>query len=142
MSKVLVAVLTNGKPEKLDRCLKSVNSNSSPHERIVVINITDTESSSLATQISFDNGYAVAKGKCDDDPVKGKMSVLRYFHATTADYLFYVNADDYNSHNSIASFYKKDDVEAEFKNRPNIDIENIPSLDGDFLNMYEFFEHL
>lgn len=107
MAKVLVAILTNGKPEKLERCLKSVNSNSSPHERIVVINTTDIDFSSLATQISFDNGFPVTKTKSNGTPGKGKNSVLRYFLASDADYLLQIDGDDYISETCIARLHEE-----------------------------------
>ena len=107
MAKVLVAILTNGKPEKLERCLKSVNSNSSPHERIVVINTTDADFSSLATQLSFDNGFPVTKTKSNGTPGKGKNSVLRYFLASDADYLLQIDGDDYISETCIARLHEE-----------------------------------
>ncbi|WP_287009381.1 glycosyltransferase family A protein [Alteromonas sp.] len=107
MTKVLVAILTNGKPEKLKRCLESVNSNLSPHERIVVINTTDADYSSLASQISFDHGFPVTKTKSNGTPGKGKNSVLRYFLASDADYLLQIDGDDYISETCIARLHEE-----------------------------------
>ena len=107
MAKVLVAILTNGKPEKLKRCLESVNSNLSPHERIVVINTTDADYSSLATQISFDHRFPVIKTKSNGTPGMGKNSVLRYFLATDADYLLQIDGDDYISETCIARLHEE-----------------------------------
>ena len=102
MAKVLVAILTAGKPEKLKRCLQSVKSNSSPHERVVVVNTQDDEYFSLACQISFDHGFDVVRSESNGTPGKGKNSVLRYFLTTDADYLFQIDGDDYISESCIS----------------------------------------
>ena len=55
MTKILVAILTSGKPEKLERCIQSVKSNSSPHEQVVICNTFDENYVSLVSQICYDN---------------------------------------------------------------------------------------
>lgn len=105
MTKLLVAVLTSGKPEKLARCLKSVNSNSSPHERIVVINTTDNDYISQATQISFDHGFPVRVTESNGTPGRGKNSVLEHFLSTDADWLMQIDGDDYISDGCISRLH-------------------------------------
>ena len=105
MTKLLVAVLTSGKPEKLARCLKSVNSNSSPHERIVIINTTDNEYISQATQISFDHGFPVRVTESNGTPGRGKNSVLEHFLSTDADWLMQIDGDDYISDGCISRLH-------------------------------------
>jgi len=105
MTKLLVAVLTSGKPEKLERCLRSVNSNSSPHERIVVINTTDSDFTSQATRIAFDHGFSVRVTESNGTPGRGKNSVLEHFLGTDADWLMQVDGDDYISDGAIARLH-------------------------------------
>lgn len=107
MAKVLVAILTNGKPEKLVRCLQSVNSNSSPHERIVVINTQDGDYLSQATQLSFDHGFPVKVTESNGTPGFGKNSVLKTFLETDADYLLQIDGDDYISDNCVARLHEE-----------------------------------
>lgn len=94
-NKILFAVLTSGKPEKFKRCLQSVNSNSSPHERVVVINTTDNDFASLAKTIAFDQGFPVTITESNGTPGHGKNSVLDYFRKTDHDYLVLIDGDDY-----------------------------------------------
>lgn len=105
MTKLLVAVLTSGKPEKLARCLQSVNSNSSPHERIVVINTTDPDYTSQATRIAFDHGFPVRVTESNGTPGRGKNSVIEHFMGTDADWLMQVDGDDYITDGAIARLY-------------------------------------
>ncbi len=107
MAKVLVAILTNGKPEKLVRCLQSVNSNSSPHERIVVINTQDGYYLSQATQLSFDHGFPVKVTESNGTPGFGKNSVLKTFLETDADYLLQIDGDDYISDTCVARLHEE-----------------------------------
>lgn len=103
--KILVAVLTSGKPEKLERCLRSVNSNSSPHERIVVINTTDAAYTSQATQIAFDHGFPVHISKSNGLPGMGKNSVLDYFLKSDSDWLLPIDGDDFISDGCLSRLY-------------------------------------
>ena len=105
MTKLLVAVLTSGKPEKLARCLKSVNSNSSPHERIVVINTTDNDYTSQATQIAFEHGFPVRVTESNGTPGRGKNSVLEHFLSTDADWLMQIDGDDYISDGCLSRIH-------------------------------------
>ena len=102
MNKILVAVLTSGEPEKLERCLQSVNSNSSPHERVVVINTTNTDYTSLATEIAFEYGFPVHVSDSNGTPARGKNSVLEYFRKTDNDWVFQIDGDDYISDGCIS----------------------------------------
>ena len=110
MTKLLVAVLTSGKPEKLERCLRSVNSNSSPHERIVVINTTNAAYISQATQIAFDHGFPVRVTESNGTPGRGKNSVMKHFIGTDADWLMQVDGDDYISDGAIARLHYEIDT--------------------------------
>lgn len=105
MTKILVAVLTSGKPEKLDRCLRSVKSNSSPHERIVVINTTNPDYTSLATEIALKHGFPVTVTESNGTPGRGKNSVLKHFLMTDADWLMQIDGDDYISPNCISKLH-------------------------------------
>jgi len=105
MTKLLVAVLTSGKPEKLERCLRSVNSNSSPHERIVVINTTDNDYTSQATQIAFEHGFPVRVTESNGTPGRGKNTVLQHFLGTDSDWLMQVDGDDYITDGAIARLH-------------------------------------
>ncbi len=105
MTKLLVAVLTSGEPEKLDRCLRSVNSNSSPHERIVVINTTDPDYPSLATEIALEHGWPVHISESNGTPARGKNSVLDHFRKTDSDWLFQIDGDDYISDGCLARLH-------------------------------------
>ena len=92
---ILFAVLTSDKPEKLKRCLQSVNSNSSPHERIVVINTTDNDFASLASSISTEYEFPFHISESNGTPGLGKNSVLDYFQESDHDYLVLIDGDDY-----------------------------------------------
>lgn len=103
--KILVAILTSGKPEKLERCLRSVNSNSSPHERIVVINTTDPEFTSLATKIALEHKFPVHISESNGMPGKGKNSVLDYFRRSDSDWLLPIDGDDFISDSCLSKLY-------------------------------------
>ena len=105
MTKILVAILTSGKPEKLGRCIQSVTNNSSLFERIVICNSNDENFINLASQISYDNNINFRTSVSNGTPGKGKNSVLDYFLTTDCDWLFQIDGDDYISEGCIARLY-------------------------------------
>jgi len=92
---LLVGILTSGKPEKLERCLQSVNYNSSPHKQIVICNTQNSDYVSQAFNLSKKYGFDFLETESNGTPGKGKNSLLDYFVSTDCEYLFPVDADDY-----------------------------------------------
>ena len=84
-----------------------MNSNSSPHERIVVINTQDSDYLSQATQLSFDHGFPVKITESNGTPGFGKNSVLKTFLETDADYLLQIDGDDYISDTCVARLHEE-----------------------------------
>lgn len=101
MVKLLVAVLTNEKPEELERCLQSVNSNSSPQERVVICNTQDTAFVPQAHALASEYGFDFRQTESNGNPGKGKNSLLKYFSETECDYVFPIDGDDYITPNAI-----------------------------------------
>lgn len=102
MTKILVAILTSGKPDKLERCIQSVTNNSSLFERIVICNSNDENFINLASQISYDNNINFRTSVSNGTPGKGKNSVIEYFLKTDCDWLFQIDGDDYITENAIS----------------------------------------
>lgn len=107
MTKILVAILTSGKPEKLERCIQSVNSNSSPHEQIVICNSNDENYISLASQICYDNNINFKTTLSNGTPGKGKNSVIKHFLQSNCDWLFQIDGDDFITENAIKILHEK-----------------------------------
>jgi glycosyltransferase involved in cell wall biosynthesis len=102
MNNILVAILTSGKPEKLERCIQSVQQNSSLFDKVVVCNSNDENFISLASQICYDNNIKCVNTRSNDTPGRGKNSVIDYFLKTENDWLFQVDGDDYITKNAIS----------------------------------------
>jgi hypothetical protein len=105
MTKILVAILTSGKPEKLERCIQSVTNNSSLFERIVICNSNDENFINLASQISYDNNINFKTSISNGTPGKGKNSVIKHFLKSDCDWLFQIDGDDYITEKSIEILY-------------------------------------
>lgn len=101
MTKILVAILTSGKPDKLERCIQSVKHNSSSHDTIVVCNSNDENFINLASQICYDNDIRCINTRSNDTPGRGKNSVIKHFLTTDNEWLFQIDGDDYITENAL-----------------------------------------
>ena len=104
MKNLLVAVLTDRYPEKLERCLLSIdNQNADVGSRIVVCNTLDSGYIPMASQVAKKYGWDFIVTESNGACSKGKNSVLDYFAAKTDyKYLTQIDGDDYFEPGSLA----------------------------------------
>ena len=106
MKNLLVGVLTDRYPEKLERCLKSIDSQGTTVGRVVVCNTLDTSYIPIAKRIAEQYGWEFVVTESNGTCSKGKNSVLDYFSSTDYDYLTLIDGDDYFEPNSISILEK------------------------------------
>lgn len=95
----LVAILTSRDIKKLERCIDSVQAQSS--DIVVIINSLDDKFQNLAKLLSDRKGIKSIITESNGKPGKGKNSVLEYFLSTNYEYLIPVEGDDYLLPNAI-----------------------------------------
>ena len=101
---ILVAILTNRFPDKLERCIDSVKSQTS--NIVVVCNTLDVDFIPRARYIAESNDISFVITESNGTPAKGKNSVLNYFTRTDYEYLFIVDGDDFLGNNAISKLSK------------------------------------
>ena len=101
---ILVAILANRFPDKLDRCINSVKPQTS--DIIVVCNTLDECFVTEAREIASKHGVTFVVTESNGTPAKGKNSVLSLFEATEYDFLFIVDGDDFLGDNAIFKLSK------------------------------------
>jgi cellulose synthase/poly-beta-1,6-N-acetylglucosamine synthase-like glycosyltransferase len=102
MLNLLVGVLTDRYPKKLERCLKSIDGQGTTVGRVVVCNTLDLEHIPLASAIAEKYGWKFIVTESNGTCSKGKNSVLDYFATTDYDYLTLIDGDDYVEPNSLS----------------------------------------
>ena len=101
MRNLLVGVLTDRYPEKLERCLVSIDSQQTDVGRIVVCNTLNVDYVPVAKAIAEKHGWKFIVTESDGTSSKGKNSVLDYFASTEYDYLTLIDGDDYYEPESL-----------------------------------------
>lgn len=101
MKNLLVSVLTDRYPEKLERCLVSIDSQKTDVGRIVVCNTLNSDYVSVAQAIATKYGWQFIVTESNGTSSKGKNSVLDYFATTEYDYLTLIDGDDYYEPESL-----------------------------------------
>ena len=102
MINLLVGVLTDRYPEKLERCLKSIDGQGTNVGRVVVCNTLDLDHIPLSKAIVEQYGWTFVVTESNGTCSKGKNSVLDYFATTDYDYLTLIDGDDYFEPKSLS----------------------------------------
>jgi len=103
MTSVLTAVLTSEDPQKLDRCLKSLNDQT---HILVVCNTTDEKYPKEAEKIASKYSTKFIQTESNGKLGKGKNSVLEHFSRTDMDFLFLVDGDDFVYPHALETVHK------------------------------------
>jgi hypothetical protein len=93
--KTLVAILTSGKLEKLQRCIDSVLLQAAPSDVVVIINTLNENYENLASGLVMKNGIKSVITDCNGKPGKGKNALINYFLSTDATHIIPIDGDDY-----------------------------------------------
>lgn len=92
--KILIAILTSGKLEKLERCLSSILSQVNKRDVVIIINTLNDEYASdamlLANSLEIKSVITTSNGK----PGKGKNELIQYFLSTDFTHVIPVDGDD------------------------------------------------
>ena len=102
--RILVAILTNRFPDKLERCIDSVKKQTS--DVVVVCNTLDRDFIPQSRYIAQSSDVTFVVTESNGTPAKGKNSVLDYFAKTDYDYLFIVDGDDSLNKDAIGTLHK------------------------------------
>jgi hypothetical protein len=102
--RILVAILTNRFPDKLERCIDSVKKQTS--DVVVVCNTLDRDFIPQSRYIAESSDVTFVVTESNGTPAKGKNSVLDYFAKTDYDYLFIVDGDDFLNKDAIGTLQK------------------------------------
>lgn len=93
--KTLVAILTSGKLEKLQRCIDSVLLQVEHSDVVVIINTLDKPYENLASLLAAENGIKSVITESNGKPGKGKNSLISYFLSTDFTHVIPVDGDDF-----------------------------------------------
>lgn len=99
---LLVAVLTDRSPDKLERCLKSIDDQNQTVGRVVICNTLDPLHAPLAQEVAERHGWKFIVTESNGTCSRGKNSVLEYFLETDYDHLTLIDGDDYHEPGSLA----------------------------------------
>ena len=102
MLKLLVGVLTDRYPKKLERCLNSIDVQGFNVGKVVVCNTLNNDYIPVAKKIAEQRGWKFVVTESNGTCSKGKNSVLDYFATTDYDYLTLIDGDDYFEPNSLS----------------------------------------
>ena len=93
--KTLVAILTSGKLEKLQRCIDSALLQVEHSDVVVIINTLDKQYENLASLLAAENGIKSVITESNGKPGKGKNSLINYFLSTDFTHVIPVDGDDF-----------------------------------------------
>jgi hypothetical protein len=93
--KTLVAILTSGKLEKLQRCIDSALLQVTSSEIVVIINTLDEQYENLASALVEKNGLKYVITESNGSPGKGKNALIKYFLSTDSTHVIPIDGDDY-----------------------------------------------
>ena len=102
MKNLLVGILTDRYPEKLERCIQSIDCQKRNVGKVVVCNTLNTDYIPVAKEIAEKYGWTFVVTESNGTCSKGKNSVLDYFATTDYDYLTLIDGDDYFEPKSLS----------------------------------------
>lgn len=102
MKNLLVCVLTDRYPDKLERCIQSVDVQKSDAGKIVICNTLNLDYIPVAKSIAEKYGWPFLVTESHGTCAKGKNTVLDYFATTEYEYLTIIDGDDYFEPNGIS----------------------------------------
>jgi glycosyltransferase involved in cell wall biosynthesis len=102
MINLLVGVLTDRYPEKLERCLRSIDEQDTGVGRVVICNTLDLDHIPSAKKIAEKHGWLFVVTESNGTCSKGKNSALDYFASTEYDYFTLIDGDDYFEPTSLS----------------------------------------
>lgn len=111
MSKLLVAILTSEKLEKLERCIQSVIDQTDKSNVVVIVNTLDDRYANLATYLADSYGIKSVITNSIGKPGRGKNELVRYFLTTDYTHVIPVDGDDMllpNALEKLTSFSTSD----------------------------------
>lgn len=101
MINLLVGILTDRYPEKLERCIRSIDEQNIDVGKVVICNTLNLDYIPLAKEIAEKHGWTFVVTESNGTCSKGKNSVLDYFAETDYDYLTLIDGDDYFEPDSL-----------------------------------------
>lgn len=99
---LLVAILTDRYPEKLERAILSIENQKKDVGRVVICNTLDMDYIPIARHIADRYGWRFIITESDGTCSKGKNTVLDYFKKSGYDYLSLIDGDDYYEPDSLS----------------------------------------
>jgi GT2 family glycosyltransferase len=93
--KTLVAILTSGQLEKLQRCIDSALLQAMPSDVVVIINTINSQYENLASLLAEKNGINYVITESNGSPGKGKNALVNYFLSTDYTHVIPIDGDDY-----------------------------------------------
>lgn len=106
MKNLLVCVLTDRYPEKLERCIVSIDNQKTDVGRIVVCNTLNPDYIPIAESIAIKHGWEFIVTESNGTEARGKNSVLDHFATTEYDYLALIDGDDYYEPKSLSILHR------------------------------------
>lgn len=92
--KTLIAILTSGKLEKLQRCIDSALLQAEHSDVVVIINTLDDQYEKLASLLAEKNGVKSVITESNGRPGKGKNSLIKYFLSADYTHVIPIDGDD------------------------------------------------
>jgi hypothetical protein len=92
--KTLIAILTSGKLEKLQRCIDSALLQVEHSDVVVIINTLDKQYETLASSLASVNSVKSVITESNGRPGKGKNALIKYFLSTDFTHVIPVDGDD------------------------------------------------
>jgi len=92
--KTLIAILTSGKLEKLQRCIDSALLQTEHSNVVVIINALDKQYENLASSLAAVNSIKSVTTESNGRPGKGKNALINYFLSTDFTHVIPVDGDD------------------------------------------------
>ena len=92
--KTLIAILTSGKLEKLQRCIDSALLQVEHSDAVVIINTLDKQYETLASSLAAVNSIKYVITESNGKPGKGKNALIEYFLSTDFTHVIPVDGDD------------------------------------------------
>jgi glycosyltransferase involved in cell wall biosynthesis len=101
----LVCALADRFPEKLERCIQSVDSQEIPVEKVVICNTMNADFVPLARAVAEKYNWNFVVTESNGTPGKGKNSALDYFAESGCDYMSCIDGDDFLEPSGLQPLY-------------------------------------